>query len=310
MREEVLEILKMVRDGIITVEEAERLLKALEEKDKKSYSKEPFHFTHSFFGQFLNNLASSISSFIKTTMEDIFGETFTEEEKMQEFKISESKFNLPDVESLKIVVKKRGNVKLTSSSDEYFHLKSPSASMCKIFSIGKKYLFTCVNQDLEMEIPDHLKFLMVLTYGGNINVENIKSICQLKTMGGNIALLNPSREFAIKTMGGSINIKIPEPILNSSKAITMGGNINVFLSPELKLNVNAKTMGGSIEIDPELPLSLKRVKRGFGPQSINFEINGKIGYFSLILKTMGGDIFINKLSNNFKREIKIENQGN
>lgn len=299
---ERLEILKMVADKIITVEEAERLLRALSEgseeaKEKPGDKTEPKEKTFKFHWEhFLNGIGPVVKDVVMNAVDAVIGE---DESANLESVDPESQSITIEPDTELVVVSGLGNVRhcgfkgIASGGDITIHAGEGDGLTLQVNSSGvtvkkapKKIVIISQSGDIDVGVPDILGQIRVKNLSGNIRIQDLKSQLSLKTMGGDLDLQRVRGEIHAKTMGGQVRATNLVP-MGQSKLVTMGGNMDISFSPAAALVVKAVTMGGTITVAPELGEIHDRY------HMVKREMQVKIGGVSdhrLTVHTMGGNI--------------------
>ncbi|MCK5064715.1 MAG: DUF4097 family beta strand repeat protein [Candidatus Fermentibacteraceae bacterium] len=144
--------------------------------------------------------------------------------------------------------------------------------------------------DLELNVPETVKNVRASIMGGDVILNGVTAVADIKTKGGDINLSEASMAFRVKTMGGDILISLTEHWNNDSKATTMGGNITLGISESIKASISAKTMGGVITVQDDIPVVTESGHPG--ASRVNIYLSDEEDAPELRVKTMGGNISI------------------
>ena len=307
MKEERLEILKMLSEGKLNVDEAERLLDKLGGKERAPREKgEGFSFevkqNLEGLGDFLREVGSTVSSAVSEALgtpssqspEDLGYKELDKEE--------DGSFSLQDGDELVLEVDrggfsdKGGEIRVKITKKERARVESDGR--VKLWQMKKgeerKVLILWEDGDIDLEIPEGLLLsgLELKTSGGDIlgSPPNTKSALLAHTMGGNIRLHGIQAAFRVKTMGGDIELSSLCPQRGSSSAKTMGGNVKLSLSKKSSVVINALTMAGDIEIEETLGDTQHEL--GYVRQKASLTMNE--GSAKVEATTMGGSIIVEK----------------
>jgi len=313
MSEAQKEILKMLSDNVISVDEAERLLKALNEGEKrKEESKSRAGGARSITSvlESVGEAFAEIGPMVKSTVEDaitgLLGDDLGDlhEEGLEDVDPVEGKYRIEEGTRMVIVNTWKGG----SGKGDLF-IKGVDGNLCRIEDENLKSIR--VRQDsshfvlqwsggpLKVEVPGTVTMLRVRTRGGDIKVKQFGSKMNVKTLGGNLEMFDLLKDFKAKTMGGSINLCLSKGWQGKGQAHTMGGNMKLSIPADVSLKAEAATMGGTIKVDKDIRQSEN--KQFFpGKSSVNVQIGEESTDSFIALKTMGGDIELRKVQDEDK----------
>lgn len=287
MREERLEILQMVRDGVIAVEEAERLLAAIEEGDRRR-GREGDRSPWEDVARGLSGIGRSAASTVQTAVRRVMRWPGAEElERVPEFSIEAGESLYVENEALG-----GGSIRLGSTDGD----------VCRV-ECEEEYGF--VREDdgvrlrwkggpITVHVPTSVASLSAHTMGGEIEAEAIPAPMSLQTLGGALRLLRVSAPFDATTFGGGILLRI-ERLPGDSKATTMGGTIDARVGPDFAGVVHASSLGGRVEFEPGLGL-VRREPRGHIPDAGTIEIGREPHATSLKLESAAGRVCVRRES--------------
>ncbi|HOZ17296.1 MAG TPA: hypothetical protein PLF04_03065 [Candidatus Fermentibacter daniensis] len=298
MIEEKREILRMLSEGTIDVEGAERLLAALEKggQKRRGMKSRPEHGRTtgaSTIAEAMNTIretVAGIGSAVREAMESgESGEFDPDEEEIcscgEELALSEGSFPVGK-DSIVRVTHPRGKApgSLSVSSIEGGFARIGQGSAARVFNRGNEVIVIWTGGNLSLELPASTGRLKARSKGGDISACGLPFPSSLRTMGGNLDLVRMNAPFKARTMGGTIRIAITGKPSGSSIAKTIGGNISIELDSEARgsLGLLLETIGGTISGDA--------AGSSFGsPGRATFE-SGKDREHRLIARTMGGNI--------------------
>lgn len=309
------DILKMLADKVITVDEAERLLKALNEgeqrkDDPRSRSGEQhhsfrFHAPMSGILETLGETLSEIGPMVKQSVEDVMSGVMgddlgdvDEEELEPEELINDSCTIKPDTHLILIHEWKTGGNK------EELRIQGVPGDVCRVLEAGAANVKVRKNPThvimqwaegpLTIEVPETVSTLRARMKGGNIYMQRIGCDVTLKTLGGNLELRDLRKNFSAKTMGGNLQLTLEKDWQGHGRAQTMGGNIELVVPPEgSTFKVKAITMGGAVTVDKDLH-SLESKQSFPGKCKAKIQVGEGEADASISLKTMGGDIEVRR----------------
>ncbi|MDD5090889.1 MAG: hypothetical protein PHQ23_08230 [Candidatus Wallbacteria bacterium] len=303
------EILQMLKDGIITVDDAERLLKALSEGDKKESpasgagKKQKTVFSTiedavAGIGPMIADGISEIGPAIRDALGDIGSDTgFTEESEADGYRQINPEngiFEIPEGSRLRILPRK-GHLQEKGGAVD---IKAGSGTECSFTSTGdfvllqreKEFILRRRGGDLNLTLPDSVRELVVKSMGGEIRTRGIICQSELKTMGGSIRAIETGGNLVAKTMGGGLEILLSKGWNGELKAMTMGGNVLLSVPVGIQTGFSASTMAGEIRIGESINSDLQC--KGFPFPRFTGTIGKGQSGSSIFLKTMAGNVTV------------------
>lgn len=303
------EILRMLADKVITVDEAERLLKAVNDGEKRKEEGRP-HFGrhhHPMSGIFesIGETFADIGPMVKQSIEDVMtgviGDDLgdVDEEELAQVELLDGTCTIPSGAQLILIHDwKAGcakqNLRLHGVPGEVCRLSEEGAKHVRVRQNSTHVVMQWSDGPLAIDVPETVSAVKVNVKGGDIHAQRLGCELNLKTMGGNLEILDLSKPFHAKTMGGNITLSLLNDWQGQGRAHTMGGNIELTVpSDGAAFKVKASTMGGTVKFDQEMrPLESKQSFPGKNKVKIQV---GEGETDSLIaLKTMGGDIEVRR----------------
>ncbi len=299
MSEEKKEVLRMLSEGIIDVDGAERLLAALDKAaatdaghgSRQRYAR-PSGAPKTLLAEAMDSIRETISGIgpaVRLAINEDGPEDFESDEGLSghgvEIDLGEGGFPVEKGDLVKVVSlgrKSAGDLTVECLGDGGATV-SPSADV-RAFRDGDEILLLWKKGDLALVLPEGTGSLKARSRGGSITVTGTPFPVSIKTMGGNLSLIDVSGPFHAKTMGGNMKLGLKGSASGSSSATTMGGNIEIGLDPEARasLGLELETMGGRITGDV-------RGSSGGMPGRASYR-TGEDRPHQLKARTMGGDI--------------------
>lgn len=313
MSEEQREILQMLSEGKIGVEDAERLLGALEEGRRRDETeaqsgaarKQPA------VQEALTSVREALAG-LGPMVGRIAGEISTEFQKERNFPGEHEAEELPDLErdgnrftvpqGAKLYIRNDkhggpggGDLEIVGTEGEQCVMEGEEARNLRVLRSSSGPVIRWSGKPLKVLVPATVSEVYAYTLGGDAEVGALHCPVSVKSMGGDLQLSGLTHRFRAKTMGGNIRLGLGAGHLENSEAKTMGGNIRVDISPQApSLEVEAVTMCGNIVVDDELG----HIERTSNVASQKMKVNLGPGTpeSALKVKTMGGNIEVRRTS--------------
>jgi hypothetical protein len=304
MSQEQVEILKMVADKVISVEEGERLLRALEESHRQQGGGWHHHHGRHGHGWFarVGEVFGDVGAMVQDAVEEAIGEGGSDfepdDERFAEVDLGGSRLAVPSGTTLLVrhrplaeLGARRGDVELRGVAGDSCAVAGPEKAGVRVFRADGRLAVAFARGPVRIEVPETVSSLKVATAGGDIAAVALGCPVELKTMGGNIALEGVTREVKAKTVGGNLRVALAPGLTGESRVVTMGGNIDLLVPEGVKVMVRAATIG-EIKVDP----ALGAVRRGtdFVIGKAILDIGGAGDEPSVRLKSLGGTIRVSR----------------
>ncbi len=304
MKPETKEILQMVADGVINVEEAERLLDAVSEGERKSRQKgaRPGGPGDSF--ESVRDALAQIGPAVGEAVREVTG-IFRDPERDAEFEEGAApvppegtQCTLAPGSRLEIRSERRvgrgGDVELVGTEGETLEVLPGPGSHARLLEKDGRVKIRWRGGWLKVKVPRSVAGLDTKTLGGNVTMSGIDAAAQIKTLGGNLVLSGLSLDCRAKTMGGDVTASLKEDCRGRFQFTTMGGDVDVASPLEgPSLAIEARTMAGRVQIDPGFRGSVRRRSSAGGPTSV--QVGEDQPQVTLRLKTMGGNITVRQV---------------
>jgi len=299
----------MVADKVISVEEGERLLHAIEQGSRRSSESHTDPRGKGTIHSVLDSVGAVMSS-IGPIVSDAVGEAvsgisdldlpFTKEydSDLDEVILENGMVSMEPGTKLTIknsrTNRSGGDIILEAVDDDSCSVWCEEEGGITVRQKGNRASIRWTTGLLKIGVPKTVSELKVSTLGGDISAANLDCSSVLKTMGGDLRLAGISGEFTAKTMGGSVRIAVSPEMRGESKAVTMGGGIDISLPPDASLRIQAVTMGGTISVKETLGARIEGT--ALGQQKASIRIGEQSPTGSLSVKTMGGSIAVRDLT--------------
>jgi len=313
MKEERLEILKMLKEGIVTPEQAERLLTALEEGerrtgDSRERRRRPAHRFGPDPSAFapLRELARSFGGFGKslgTTMQSSFNglaaEEFQDLAGYEDIPLDSEGIALSDGATLSIV-QPRG----ASIGGDVAVTRSPSGTLTvetdgrvQLRRKGDAYALIC-DEDCTVAVPDDCASVTLGLFNGDILVRDLMVPLTASTMNGDIELDGVALERGCSTLSGDVSVSVRSLEGENIEITTMSGDIQLELPSDWNGVIDANTMSG--DVDVTFPGAQVENRSGIVGSKFRARLGSDPATASIRLASMSGDIAVEP---NAKREM-------
>ncbi len=297
------EILKMLAEKIISVDEAERLLRALgvEDASKKEDPPDPVASTKRGLRMAItsiNDKLADIGPMIGSIVADatsslgVGDDTDLDSDGLERVEFEDDTFSIPEGSTLVLQNDRRSggcSLKIEGVEGNTCSLSGEVSDGLRVLRNQNRFVVKWKKGDLTVRVPGTVKKLVAKTMGGDIVSTGVHANIEAKTLGGSFKMEGLSEKFNLKTMGGNMMLGIVGGLENGSQATTMGGDIELFAGHGVSGLVKATTMGGDIHTSEDVGI-LEGGERP-GPKKITAEI-GSGSDSRVTLKTMGGNISI------------------
>lgn len=302
------DILKMLADGVINVDEAERLLKAVSEgeKHREEPRSRPRPHPHPPLGgifEAIGETLADIGPMVKTTVEDVMtgvlGDELgdLDEEELEDVEPTDGTFSVKEGKHLLIVNDwlcgyGKTDLQVQGVAGDTCRIESEKEDNVRVRQDASHVIIQWADGPLTVEVPDTIASLRIKMKGGNIQVKEIGCQMNLKTLGGNVDIHDVQQDFHAKTMGGQVKVALAQGWQGNGRTHTMGGDITLSIPEDVSLKVKAVTMGG--KVNTEADSRILESKQSFpGKSKVKLQVGEESDSF-VVLKTMGGDINVRR----------------
>jgi len=304
MSEEIIKILEMLKEGLITTEEAERLIKSVNESQEKSHKSEKKWRGPDFqnfaqemgqifdsiqFGKFFDNVVTKVKESVSTGFSNLAG-TYVDES-----------IDADGIENLK-VKQNGGNITVYKTDGKEFTIKG----MRRSSKIEEGVLtLTSVGGNLSIGVPQTIKNVEIGVGGGNATINKIEiEKLMAETTGGNLSISDVSGSVSASSMGGSIDMTNINSTNIQAKSIggriqliagnltegkialdSTAGGIKLFVSEDSSFDLDAEVIGGKFESN----LELEMIENG----PVKYKAKYNNGGASVSINAKHGDVEVN-----------------
>jgi hypothetical protein len=294
MSEEQAKILKMLAEGKIKAEQAERLLAAIGEGGGSAPARPPAEESMAKLGKLVERIVSNRGLSFAGISEDTAGEPVQAPE--QGFAVS------PDTV---VEVKAKGcNVRVVRSDQEGMLTVIPGdgQNVSVRQSDGRVSVRAWPGAgNLAVRLPA-VKSLALDTAGGNAELDGLRTNVEASVKGGNLTAKDCAGRLGLKVMGGNADV---EGQISGINLKCMGGSANVRGISIVEGEHNVKVMGGgaSLTVSPGASLTVRAKAFGGGVTADGPSAAGSHGEFkfgdgaaALDVKAFGGGVDIRRAS--------------
>jgi len=296
-----LEILKLVAEGKLSPEEADRMIRALEEAPSGDAPSEPPPPPGGGgtpgLGETLSQVLDQVGETVRGALDDAAGgmrRVFEEHRPGTEaVDVAAGGFELPEGARLKVQPAFRVSFGGTSRGGHVTVRPSGGAAArivrgeaVEVHRSGTDYVLTWAKGALELELPGTLSALEIRSLGGDIDVQNHPGPMSLETAGGGIRAHAVRSPIRARSLGGRIGITGLELREGASSISTTGGDVMVQAEVDSSVSIRASTLGGAITFPPGAEREPGRIARRRATAVIG---DGKA---ELRIDTLGGDVTV------------------
>jgi hypothetical protein len=292
-----LEILKLVAEGKISPEEAERLLRGADEGRPAGTETPPTSGGgKQGIGETLSQVFDHVGDTVRGALEDAAGamqKVFEEHRPGTEgIDTTSGAFDLPEGARLKVQqafrvsyggASRGGHVGIRPANGPRARILRGEA--VEVHRSGTDFVLTWAKGDLDLEVPSTLAALDVRSLGGDIEVHDFTGPLGLETMGGEIRAFGVRSSFRARSLGGPIRMSGLAIREGSSRISTTGGDVTVEAAADCSATIRASTLGGTLTLpagaSQEITGARRRVTAVLGD-----------GKAELRVDTLGGDVVV------------------
>jgi hypothetical protein len=301
MKEERLEILKMVADKVISVEEGERLLRALDKSPDdagagRSGHHGPRHKHHGDWdlGERLGEMGFKMQEFFDNAFGSMFGDEYWFDGYETVTGPAED-IVLDDEATLVISNPKNmyrsgsGDIRISPSSDGHLRLSSGERGTFEILRKDKKFLILC-KDDISVQVPRQLARLKLVLAKGKTKIDGLSSSLEVRSMKGDISIRDASRPVTVRSMAGDVQLELSDSYAGKTEVSALHGDIEVTVGSGYSGRVEAKTAHGQIRLQAQAVKTASSKNTFFRQETA--EIGSADPQNLISLKTMNGDVTV------------------
>lgn len=311
MKEERIEILKMLQDGVITVDDAEKLLSALNSGEEKSRSEAQYKrnrdhsFDGNFFGgTFFKELDKGLSGLGK-----MFEGKFDNFRDIHPYKSNDNTYR--DFESVytengRIIIEqgdileirqqiKPGrsgscDIELNQSNGKDILVDGDEDNSYEVKRKDDTIVVICYD-DCRISIPEGLRETSVKLINGDMEIRDINCPFRAETLNGDISIKDCMKVNYVKSLSGDIECKISDFFEGICDISTLSGDVVLSLPDCYSGMINAKAMSGEIICELDGDVFIKKESNMIQEKQV-IEINKGSSENSINCSTLSGDITI------------------
>lgn len=304
MKEERVEILKMVADKKITVEEGERLLRALEKGEAEERESRSERFGHRHrglhgpgdwnWGERFERLGFKMEEFFDNAFGSVFGDEYWfEGYETASLPVEDLKL---DGETTVVLTNSRtaykhgsADISIRPSEDDRLHLEAGEKGKCEVLQKEKRIVIF-FRDDAAVRIPATIGKVKIVLAKGDTEVHGLRLPLEIRAVKGDIVVRNAVHPLSIRAMKGRISLDLADSYTGKSEISAMDGDISVTAGPQFSGRVEARVGKGDIRIQSKGIKSSTNKNPFFRTESV--EIGSGSSDSLLNLKTMHGDITV------------------
>ena len=304
MKEERIEILKMVAEKKITVEEGERLLRALEkgQAEERESRSERFGPRHRGpcgpgdwnWGERFEGLGFKMQEFFDNAFGSVFGDEYWfEGYEPASGPVEDLRL---DGETTVVLTNPRtaykhgsADVSIRPSEDNRLHLEAGEKGKCAVVRKENKIVIFCHN-DAAVRVPASIGKVKVILAKGDAEIHDLRLPLEIRTVKGDVVVRKASHPVNVRAVKGNVTLDLDDAYAGKSEISAMDGDISVTAAAQFSGRVEAKVGKGDIRIHSK-GLKSKTAKNAiFRTESV--ELGAGSADNLLNLRTMHGDITV------------------
>lgn len=304
MKEERIEILKMVAEKKITVEEGERLLRALEkgQAEERESRSERFGPRHRGpcgpgdwnWGERFEGLGFKMQEFFDNAFGSVFGDEYWfEGYEPASGPVEDLRL---DGETTVVLTNPRtaykhgsADVSIRPSEDNRLHLEAGEKGKCEVVRKENKIVIFCHN-DAAVRVPASIGKVKVILAKGDAEIHDLRLPLEIRTVKGDVVVRKASHPVNVRAVKGNVTLDLDDVYAGKSDISAMDGDISVTAAAQFSGRVEAKVGKGDIRIHSK-GLKSKTAKNAiFRTESV--ELGAGSADNLLNLRTMHGDITV------------------
>jgi len=301
MKEERLEILKMVADKVISVEEGERLLRALDEGHDQGRAGGPGRHgpRHKRPGDWdLGERLGEMGFKMQEFLDNAFGSMFGDEYWFDGYETVGGRVEdiVLDAEATLVISNPKsayrsgsGDIRITPSPDERLRLSTGERGKFEILRKDKKTLILC-QDDIFVQVPRQLARLKLVLAKGRTRIDGLPTLLEVRSMKGDVSVAGASRPVIIRSLDGPVRLELDESYSGASEVSALQGDIELAVGPAYSGRVEARTAHGQIRFQAPA-LRTGAAKNAFFRQEFA-EFGTADVRNPISLKTMNGDVTV------------------
>lgn len=301
MKEERLEILRMVAEKIISAEEGERLLHALEKGEEKAKEKAyercgPRHRAswEASWGERFGEVGSRMQDFFENAFGSVFGDEYWFEG-YEAVKTAAEEIELDKETSVVIsnpahlYKSSSADIKIAPSPDGGLHVYSGKKDSFEVLrkEKGKKILILC-KDDSMIQVPQNIAKLKIVLSRGDTQISDLAVPLEVRSVKGDIRLRQVLEPLSIRSVDGNIEFDLADDYSGKSEIASMHGDIKVTLCRSFSGRIETRVGRGDIEIQSKNVKTTSARSAFLRTESVDIGDGDRNNVLSL--KTMSGDI--------------------
>src|SRR4030067_1519560 len=262
MKEERIEILKMVAEKKITVEEGERLLRALEkgqaeERESRSERFGPRHRGPCGPGDWNWGERFEVLGFkMQEFFDNAFGSVFGDEYWFEGYEPASG-----PVEDLRLdgeatvaltnprTAYKHGSadVSIRPSEDNRLHLEAGEKGKCEVVRKENKIVIFCHN-DAAVRVPASIGQGKVILAEGDAEIHDLRLPLEIRTVKGAVGVRKASHPVNVRAVKGNVTLDLDDAYAGKSEISAMDGDISVTAAAQFSGRVEVQVGKGDVHV--------------------------------------------------------------
>jgi hypothetical protein len=303
------EILELLAEQKIEVSEAERLLAALEERDRKG-GRRPEPRLRRDLNQALASVQESLSG-LGPQLKRAFGSAETaadldldldfnldDEPLGEEVPLEAGGISLPEGCELRIehkpeMLRGGADLELIPSPDDLLRIHGEGTEKLRLFKSARGPAIRWQRGPLQVEVPALVAETRVRLVGGDLSASEVPGSLSAKIAGGDTEIRRPGGDFRLQCVGGRLNLDLGAGWTGHGKVNSVGGEVEARLDRGIPGGrIEAKAIGAEIILRSEFEgAEADRTTTG---QRLRLDFGDPKAAARLRIKTIGGDLTLER----------------
>lgn len=259
------EVLELLAEGKVDVDEAERLLRALDAGERRG-SRRPKPRLRRDLNQALASVQESLTG-LGPQLKRAFGSgdsggeldldidfELDDEPLGDPIELDGEALALPENSTLRVehapgLRGGGGDLELVASQDELLRIHGEGCDQLRAYRDTRGLAIRWRRGPLRVEVPGLVTETRVRVVGGDLSAKGVPGALALKAAGGDVELLEPSGDFRAKTAGGDLRLVLAAGWSGQGRVNSAGGDVEALVAAAHPGGrIEAKSVGGDVRL--------------------------------------------------------------